>query len=268
VGTLSLTGLSLVAGPHRAALKVLGGAASLDGVALDGGSCGAFLDEGTLEGRDVWLSGDYGLLQKRGKVALVDLTARGRLAGLALVNGDLAVRRGAVTGPSLEAGVTVAGGRARLDQVFIRSPGPSGLAVAAGEVDGQDVTVAGASGVEGFLGDCVQVRRGTVRLTASELVRCSGAAVETARATVRLEGVDAAGGEVGCLVFTEGTQADLRATLCTRQGPGLVVMGGSRVTGFGARFWTDPAMLVECPTGARVVLEGDPSVPRPCANTP
>jgi hypothetical protein len=268
VGALALSGLTLRAGPQRTALKVLGGAATLDGVALEGGSCGAFVDEGSLTGREVWLGGQYGLLARRGVVSLTGVVARGSAAGLALLGGELTVRNGAVTGPGLEAGITVAGGRARLEQVIVRDPGPSGLAISGGEVEAQDLTVAGASGVDGFLGDCVQVRRGTLRLSASELVRCSGAAVETAHAEVHLDGVDAAGGEVGCLVLTDRTTADLQATLCTRHGPGLVVMGGSTVTGFGTHLRTDPAMVVECATGARVHLTGDPGLPRPCANLP
>jgi hypothetical protein len=267
-GDLSLSGLTLVAGPHRSALKVLGGAAVLDDVALEGGSCGALVQGGSLDGRDVWLGGDYGLLQQRGRVSLTDLTAGGRSAGLALVGGDLTVRRAAVTGPSREAGITLARGSARLDQVVIRNPGPSGLAVSGGEVDGRDLSIAGAGSVDGFLGDCVLARHATVRLSASELVGCGGAAVETDESTVVLDGVDASGGEAGCLIFTGHTTADLRATLCTRRGPGLVAMGGSMVSGFAARFQTDPAMAVECASGARVRLEGDPALPKPCAGLP
>ncbi len=267
-GPLALAGLTLRAGPQRAALKVLGGAATLEDVALEGGACGAFVDGGTLTGREVWLAGQYGLLARQGTVSLTAVTARGGVAGLALLGGELSVRNGAVTGPGREAGITVAGGRARLEQVIVRDPGPSGLAVSGGEVEARDLTVAGAAGVDGFLGDCVQVRHGTLRLSASELVRCSGAAVETDRATLAFDGVDAAGGEVGCLVLTDRTTADLQATLCTRRGPGLVVMGGSTVTGFATRLRTDPAMVVECASGARVSLSGDPGLPRPCATLP
>jgi len=267
-GEVALSGLSLLAGPNRAALKVLGGAATLDGVALDAGACGAYLDEGRLEGRDLWLSGGYGLLQRRGEARLVEVTARGRIAGLALLGGALEVRRAAVTGPGREAGITVAGGTARLEQVIIRDPGPSGLAVSGGEVDARDLTVSGASGQDGAFGDCLQVRRGTVRLSASELTRCGGAAVETDRAAVALDGVDAGSGEVGCLVFTGGTRATLAATLCAGRGPGLVAMGGSTVETFGARFWTAEAMVVECATGARVTLRDLPEARQPCFKGP
>ena len=267
-GDLWLAGLTLKAGPQRAALKVLGGAAVLDDVALEGGSCGAFVDEGSLHGREVWLGGGYGLLQRRGTVALTDLTAGGQVAGLALLGGELEVRRAAITGPSREAGLTVAGGTARLDQVIVRAPGPSGLAVSGGAVEARDLTIAGATQLDGFLGDCLQVRHGTMRLWASELVRCGGAAVETDHATLAFDGVDAAGGEAGCLVFTDHTTADLQATLCTRRGPGLVAMGGSTVTGFATRFRTDPSMVVECASGARVTLSGDAGLPQPCAAHP
>jgi len=267
-GDLRLSGLTLRAGPQRAGLKVLGGAAVLEDVALEGGACGAFVDEGSLRGREVWLGGGYGLLQRHGTVALTGLTAGGQVAGLALLGGDLEVRRAAVTGPSREAGITVAGGTARLDQVIIRAPGPSGLAVSGGAVEGRDLTIAGATSTGGAMGDCLLVRHGTVRLSASELVRCGGAAVETDRATLAFDGVDAAGGEAGCLVFTDHTTADLQATLCTRRGPGLVVMGGSTVTGFATRLRTDPAMAVECASGARVTLSGDPGLPKPCTELP
>lgn len=265
-GDLALTGLTLLAGPQRVALKVLGGAAVLDDVALEGGAGGAFVDEGALRGREVWLGGGYGLLSRRGTVELAGVTARGHAAGLAILGGALVVRRGAVTGPSREAGVTVAGGTARLEQVIVRTPGPSGLAVSGGTLEGTDVTVAGAAEAGGILGDCALARHGTLRLRSSELARCGGAAVETDGATVSLDGVDAAGGEAGCLVFTGATRAVLQGTLCTHRGPGLVVMGGSTVTGFGARLWTDPAMAVECASGSRVTLEGDARLPTPCAD--
>lgn len=266
-GAVALSGLTIVAGPRRSALKVLGGAATLDGVALEGGSCGAFVDEGRLSGRDVWLGGDYGLLARRGDVALRDVTARGRLAGVALLGGTLELTRAAVTGPSQEAGVSVAAGRATLAEVVVRDPGPSGIAVSGGELTARDLAVAGPRS-EGGLGDCLQVRRATVRLEASALVACGGAAVEASRATLALDGVDAGGGEAGCLVLADHSRADLAATLCTRRGPGLVAAEGSTVRAFGARFWTDPAMWVDCGSGARVELVGEPPARQPCRTTP
>jgi len=145
--------------------------------------------------------------------------------------------------------------------------------VSGGAVEGRDVTVAGARQTGGgqasgtaILGDCLQVRRGEVRLSASELVACGGAAVEASRARLWLDGVDAGGGEVGCLVLTDRTEADLSATLCTRRGPGLVVMQGSKVRAFGARFWTDPAIWVDCGSGARVELLDAPKGSQPCSS--
>jgi hypothetical protein len=109
------------------------------------------------------------------------------------------------------------------------------------------------------------VQRAGLRLSASELVHCGGAALETAQARITLDGVDAAGGEVGCLVLTDHTTARLDATLCTRRGPGLVVMEGSTVRARGARFWTDPAIWADCAGGARVELLDDPAARQPCA---
>jgi hypothetical protein len=266
-GRLRLEGLTLLAGPGRSALKVLGGEAVLRDVALVGGAAGAFVDGGALDAEGAWLEGDYGLLARRGEVRLRDVDARGRLAGLALLQGRLSVRRATVTGPSAEAGVTVAGGEAELAEVVVRRPGPTGVAVAGGRLAARDLTVAGPEAVDGgFLGSCLQVRRGVVRLEASELTRCAGAAVEASRATLHLEGVDAAGGAAGGIVLSDGSQARLAATLCTGHGPGLVVMEGSTVRAFGARLWTDPALWVDCGSGAGVRIEGDPAARQPCAS--
>jgi len=264
LGELWLTGLSIVAGPNRSALKVLGGAAVLEDVALLGGAAGAFVDGGTLTGHGLVLQGEYGLLLARGEARLRDLAARGQAAGVASMHGALDLTRAAVTGPSREAAVSVAGGTARLSQVVLRDPGPTGLAISGGDVEARDLSVAGAREPR-ELGACVLVRRATLRLSASELTRCGGAAVEASRARVSLDGVDAAGGEVGCLAFTDHSTVDLAATLCTRRGPGLVAMEGSTVKAFGARFWTDPALWVDCGSGARVALLGEPAARQPCA---
>jgi hypothetical protein len=135
-------------------------------------------------------------------------------------------------------------------------------------VEGRDVTVSGPREKGGLLGDCLQVRRGEVRLSASELAACGGAALEASASRVRLDGVDAAGGEAGCLIFTDHSEAELSATLCTRHGPGLVVMQGSTVRAFGARFWTDPAIWADCGSGSRVEFLDDPTRRQPCTALP
>jgi hypothetical protein len=267
-GDLSLTGLSIVAGPHRSALKVLGGAVQVRDVALLGGASGAFVQDGRLEGQELLLDGGYGLLSSRGQVRLERVTASGRHAAVAVLGGTLELSRAALTGPSSEAAVSVAGGSVRLAEVVVRAPGPAGLAVSGGSVEARDLTVAGPREVGGVLGDCLQVRRGEVRLSASELTGCGGAAVEASRARLWLDGVDAAGGAAGCLVFTDRTSADLAATLCTHRGPGLVAMEGSTVRAFGARFWTDPAIWADCGSGARVELLDAPTARQPCGPRP
>src|SRR5512138_2630167 len=69
VGRVELAAMAIRAGPARSAVKVLGGSARLEHVVLSGGTIGAFVDEGRLEGDDVDLHGEqYGLLSRRGDV--------------------------------------------------------------------------------------------------------------------------------------------------------------------------------------------------------
>jgi hypothetical protein len=263
-GDASLRDLTLVAGSARTGLRVLGGAMALDGVALVGGSTGLFVDGARVSGREVWLEGGYGLLQRTGNVTLTRLTARGGRAGLALLGGELSVRRAAVTGPSSEAAVTVAGGEARLEELVLRDGGPSGLAVSGGRVEARDLAISGPREVRGVGGDCLLVMRADVSLTASVLAGCGGAAIEASRAALRLDGVDAGGGQAGGFIFTDGTRAELQATLVTGQGPGLVAMQGARVRGWQARHWTDPVMWVDCGSGARVESLDAREARQPC----
>ena len=265
-GTLELSGLTVVAGTRRSALKVLGGRVTLRRVALVGGTCGAFVGDGELTGQEVLLSGDYGLLITRGTARLKDLTAFGRGAGVASLHGALEIERAVVTGPSTEGGVSVAGGTARLSDIVIRRPGPTGLTLTGGEVVATDLVIAGAAGLDATLGDCVQVRRGTLTLRTSVLMQCGGAAMEASGARLLLAGVDAAGGEAGGLVLVGRTTATLDGNRLTRTGPGLVVIEGSTARGFGNRFLTDPALWVDCADGASALLDGDPDVRRPCAS--
>lgn len=268
-GALELAGLTLRAGPERCALKVFGGEARLEDVALAGGSCGAFVDGGRLTGRSVTLEGGYGLLLRDGDVSLDEGWARGRNAGVGVLGGTLGLRRFAVTGPSREAGITVAGGAARLGAVVIRSPGPSGISVSGGgRVEGVDVTVAGAIEEQAQLGDCVQVIRGTLHLTAATLVRCAGAALEASGGEVRLDGVDAAGGAAGCLVLVNGAAAELSGNLCVGRGPGLVVASRARARLVANRWWTDPVLWADCGGGARVVVGRGETLKTPCATAP
>ena len=171
---------------------------------------------------------------------------------MALIGGELDLTRGAVTGPSAEAAITVGGGTARLAELVLRNGGPSGLSVSGGRVVARDLTIAGPREVGGIGGDCLLVMRATVHLSASELVGCGGAAIEASRAELRLEAVDAGGGSAGGFVFTDKTRAELRATLVTGRGPGLVAMQGAQVRGWQARHWTDPVLWVDCGSGARV----------------
>lgn len=269
VGDLSLSGLTLRVGPARCALKVLGGSATVRDAALDGGSCAAFVDGGDLSARDVDLSGGFGLLLRGGAASLDGGSARASHAGVAVLGGAALLRRLAIVGPSREAGVTVSRGEAVLEAVTIRTPGPAGIAVSAGgRVRGVGVTVVGATGHEGFLGDCVQVIRASLRLEGSALLGCAGAAVEASGGEVELRGVDARGGTAGCIALVNGARADLEGNVCAGRGPGLVAGSGARASARANRWWTDPVVWVDCGAGARVEPGRGETFPRPCAGVP
>lgn len=268
-GKVELSGLSLKASGPRAALKVLGGEVSADGVALTGGSVGAFVQAGRLDGRDLDLAGDYGILVKAGELSLARSRVRGSLAGVAQLGGSSELRQVAVVGPAVEAGVTISAGRAVLDGLVVRSPGPAGLSVSRGaQVEARGLVVSGATEEGGILGDCVQVMRGTLRLESSVLTRCGGAAVESMGGDVQLRGVDATGGAAGCLVFIEHSTAQLDGNRCSRKGPAVVAAGGSQVVATMNRWLADPVLWVECSSGASVRLGVGEKVRQPCQKTP
>lgn len=265
VGDLDLEGLAIRAGPMRSALKVLGGRARIRDLALQGGSCGAFVSGGGLVGYGVQLRGEHGLLLESGEVTLEGGSASGAGSGLALVGGTLLLRQFDVVGPSQEAGITVARGVARLEGVVVRAPGPTGISVSAGgRVEGFDVTVAGSSMRGDFLGDCVESIRSSVRLEGATLVRCAGAAVEASGGEVALAATDATGGSAGCIVLVNGARADLAGNVCAGRGPGLVVASGSHASTRAGRWWTDPVLWVDCASGARVEMGRGERTRRPC----
>lgn len=275
-GRVELAGLTIEAGDARTALKVLDGEALVTDVSLRGAAVGAFVDGGRLEGRDVTLAGGYGLLVRRGEVRLrggLVRPAGSAHAGIAVVGGAVSLSRFAVTGPFTEAAITVGNGSALLEDVVIRDPGPTGVAVNRGVVTGQDVEVAGAReqpvkgerGLDAILGDCVQVLRGTLTLSSSGLTRCGGAALSASGGDVRLDGVDAQGGTAGGLVLLDGARADLRGNWVTGRGPAVVAASGAQVDATFNRWRTDPVFWVECGAGARVRLGFGEHVSEPCA---
>lgn len=265
-GEAALSGLSLSAGPERCGLKVLGGSARLEDVALAGGACGAFVEGGRLAGESVALSGGYGLLASRGEVRLDRGSARGTEAGIGALGGSVSLRHFEVVGPAREAGISVAGGTVALEAVAVRAPGPSGISVSAGgSLDAVGLTVAGATETGGFLGSCLQVIRGRARLHGATLVGCAGAAVEASGGSLSLSGVDAAGGTAGCIVLLNGATADLHGNLCAGRGPGLVAASGARATAALNRWWTDPVLVVDCGSGARVETGRGETASAPCA---
>jgi hypothetical protein len=266
-GQVSLAGLTLRAGKARSAVKVLGGVLRVEDAVLTGEATGAFVDGGRLEGRGVELAGGHGLLVARDGVAsLAEGSARGKQAGVAAYRGRVELRRFQVVGPSEEAGVSISHGEALLEAVAIRAAGPSGLAVdgAAAKVTALELDVAGTTEVNGFLGDCVQVRRGTVTLAGGLLARCGGAAMEAMGGTVTLAGVDAVGGEAGCLVLVEQAQGTLSSNVCSGRGPGLVAASGAQATARWNRWRTDPALWVDCGAGARVAVGTGERIRAPC----
>jgi hypothetical protein len=269
-GALELASLTLRAGPERCALKVLGGEVRLDDVGLAGGACGAFVDSGRLSASGAVATGGlYGVLVRDGDVSIADAAVRGGRAGVGALGGAIALRRVTVTGPSLEAGISIAGGSTRLDAVVIRSPGPAGIAVSDGaRVEGADVTVAGAVEEHGMLGTCVQVIRAKLRIAGATLARCAGAAVEASGGSLRLEGLDASGGSAGCIVLVNGADADIAGSLCGGRGPGLVVASRARARLVGNRWQTDPVASVDCGSGARVEIGRGEKMKAPCAAGP
>jgi len=259
-GEVALSGVAL-----RAALKVLGGDVRVRDAVLDGGACGAYLGAGRLELQDVDLRGGYGLLQDGGDAAITAGSARGTGAGLALLSGTLRVTRTAVGGPSREAGVSVTGGEATLEDVSVRKPGPSGVTVAGkGRVVARGLVVSGATEEAGIPGACLQARHGALDVEDAVLVRCGGAAVEASDAEVSLAGLNAEGAAAGCIVLVDGARGDLRGNVCTGHGPGLVLAGGARARLDGNRWRTDPAAWVDCGSGARAEMGPLERLPPAC----
>ncbi|HSM93541.1 MAG TPA: hypothetical protein VLT47_11710 [Anaeromyxobacteraceae bacterium] len=274
-GRVELEGLTIEAGDVRSALKVLGGEAHVRDVDLRGVAVGAFVDGGRLDGSGVTLAGATGLLVRDGEVVLRGGRVRplgAARAGVALLHGMVDLSRFSLTGPFGEAAITVGKGAARLDDVVIRAPGPAGIAVTRGEVIGRSVEIAGARelpaggtrGADGVLGDCVQVLRGTLRLEASGLTRCGGAALSASGGSVRLDGVDVQGGSAGGLALLDGVQADLRGNWITGRGPGLVAASGAQADATFNRWRTDPVFWVDCGAGARVRLGFGEHAAEPC----
>jgi hypothetical protein len=267
-GEVRLDGLTLRAQQPRVALKVLGGEVRAEGVALAGGAAGAFVGGGRLEAAEVDLSGGYGLLLQRGEVSLRGARVRGSFAGVAQLGGRLQLARVAVTGPAREAGVSISAGSASLEDLVLRSPGPAGLSVVGdARVEVRSLDVSGASELEGgILGDCVQVRHGTLTIEAAVLTRCAGAAIEALGSTVEARGVDATGGEAGCMVFLDQARARLAGNRCVGRGPGIVAASGAQVAASMNRWLVDPVLWVECGSGARVYLGVGENSRQPCGN--
>jgi hypothetical protein len=266
-GKVTLSGITLVAGPARSALKVLGGELDAEDVALLGGAVGAFVDGGRLTAHQLFAAGGFGVLLRRGTVTVDGGTFRGSGAGVGQLGGDLTLTRVTVTGPGEEAGVSCSGGTARLTAVTIRAPGPSGLSVTGtARVEATGLSVSGATELQGFLGDCVQVRRGTLLLSGSTLARCGGAGVEASAGQVTLRGVDATGGSAGCLVFVDKASGTLDGNRCSGQGPAVVAASGAQVSMRMDRWLSDPVLSVECGSGARVRVGPGEPVADPCRN--
>lgn len=268
-GDAEVGGLSLEAGAPRCAIRVTGGTLRARDVRAKGGGCGVRVAGGALEGEDLVLDGDVALLVDDGAATLTRGHVHGALVGVTLHGGTATLRHLAISGPSREAGLSVAGGVARLEGVVVRSPGPAGIAVATGgRVEGAAVVISGASEEEGIPGACVQVRRGSLALTASTLLRCGGAAVEASGGEVRLSSVELAGGAAGGIVLLDGATATLEGNVVAGQGPGLALSDGSHATASKNRWWVDPVFWVDCASGARVKLGEGERARTPCGGSP
>ncbi|HSB20047.1 MAG TPA: hypothetical protein VLD85_08575 [Anaeromyxobacteraceae bacterium] len=267
-GDVSLRGLTLAAGPIRCGLAVQSGTARVRDAALTGGACGAFVEGGRLDAGKVTLTGGlYGLLVGGGQAALDGATLRGEAAGAAMTRGAMHLARTVVTGPAREAAVSVSGGTATLDEVVVADPGPSGIAVLGGKLEGREVTVSGPREAGGLRGDCLLSIRGQVRLRDSMLLRCGGLAGEVAGGFLRLESVYFEGGREGGIALTRGARAELEDVVAAGSGPALVVEGTSSARIAASRWLAEPALQVDCAGGARVTLAGG-SLPEPCPQGP
>ncbi|HYD42054.1 MAG TPA: hypothetical protein VEB43_14585 [Anaeromyxobacter sp.] len=268
-GAVELEGLTLRASGPRSALKVLGGSVRANGVSLVGGALGAYVGGGTLEASDADLAGDeYGVLVHSGALGLDGARVRGGRAGVAQLGGRATLARVAVTGPSAEAGVTISGGTARLDDVVVRAPGPSGLAVTGkARVEAYALDASGAHLQAGVLGDCVQVSRAQLSIDGGTLTRCGGAALEAFGGSVEARGLDATGGDAGCLVFMDGADGRLQGNRCSGRGPAVVAASGAKVAASMNRWLADPVLWVECGSGARVYLGVGETSREPCKNS-
>ena len=263
-GDVSLQRLTLAAGPGRCGLAVHAGAVRLQDAVLSGGSCGAFVDGGRLIAERVSLEGgSYGLLVGGGEAALDGATLRGGAAGAALSRGSMRLARATITGPSREAAVSVAGGKASLEEVVIADPGRSGIAMLGGRLEGREVTISGPRESSGQGGDCLSSIRSEVRLRDAMLVGCAGMAAEVSGGTLRLESVYFEGGREGGIALTRGARAELEDVVAAGRGPALVVADASAARLVRSRWLAEPVLQVDCSGGARVVLVGE-SLPEPC----
>jgi hypothetical protein len=267
-GDAVISSLTLEAAPPRCALHVAAGEVRVERAALRGGACGARVTGGALRATTVAFGGAVGIAVAGGEADVAGGTLGGDHAAIALHAGAVRVRGSVADGPFREAAITAAGGTAWLEGVVIRSPGPAGLAVEAGaRVEAIGLVVSGAD-AEGIPGACVQVRRGTVTLRGSTLVRCGGVALQVAGGTARLVGVDASGGIAGCLALVGGAGAELDGNLCAGTGPGLAAASGARAAARMNRWWTDPVFWVDCGSGARIALGAGEGARAPCAGSP
>ncbi|HEY6001399.1 MAG TPA: hypothetical protein VIV57_00915, partial [Anaeromyxobacter sp.] len=82
---------------------------------------------------------------------------------------------------------------------------------------------------------------------------------------ISLRGVDASGGSAGGIVLLDGASAALEGNVVAGRGPGLVLASGARASAVANRWWTDPAMWVDCGSGARVRLGRGEVLREPCA---
>jgi hypothetical protein len=268
-GAVQLEGVTLRASAPRSALKVLGGSVRANGVSLVGGTSGAFVAGGTLEASDADLAGgSYGVFLHSGVLGLEGARVRGGRAGVAQLGGTARLARVAVTGPSAEAGVSVSGGTARLDDLVVRGPGPSSLTVTGkARVEAHALDASGAVLQEGFLGACVQVSRAQVELRGGTLTRCGGAALEAFGGSVDARGIDATGGDAGCMVFVDAADGRLEGNRCSGHGPAVVAASGAKVAASMNRWLSDPVLWVECGSGARVYLGVGETSREPCKNS-
>jgi hypothetical protein len=279
-GTLSAGSIRIEGG--SVAMRIDGGEARLDGVAImdattgievrggrldatdlvfrDIGGPALFGTDGDLRARDVVAgSVDYGLLTRPDlKVAIDRFEIEGaRWAGVALVGSEARISGLSIRGPSRH-GALLANDLAsalELSEVVLEDVGPMGLALIRAPAQVSGLRIAGVrKTARGEDGICVLVDGASVQLTEVDLSGCAGEGVATLGGSVRVAGGRiAAGGEPGIQGWREGRVQVEDVVVSGGRSPSLAAHEGAQITLTGGS--VEGRMVADCQSGARIILE-------------